>query len=272
MILSDHHFAIGHQHSVCEDYAASREGFAALADGCSTVLDAEGKPIQAHTDIGARLLVRAAFRNCDERDPSMLVQFAVHTADEYRRSLELSVDTLSATLLGLRDDGDVLTAFVSGDGLVAARSCGKWQCFAHQYHPRPFYPRYCLLPRSDGQSCDRGLDLTVDDVFQDSANFGYVGGAVGGGDFDPCQVSVYHFPKSDCDFVLAMSDGAFSFLKDGVPYWGPALASQLLDFRRMKGRFVLRNLSGVLRELAAKGIVHQDDISMIALYEDGDPA
>jgi hypothetical protein len=64
-----------------------------------------------------------------------------------------------------------------------------------------------------------------------------------------------------------MSDGAFSFTKNGVPVpFDCDFTLRLLDFRRMGGKFMVRHLRGTLAELEREGIVNQDDISMVALY------
>lgn len=249
---SDHHFVIGHQHAVCQDYCSSREGFAALSDGCSCVLGSDGKSYEAHTDIGARLLVRAAFHHREETQPESLAVHAINTADEYRKSLGLSIDALSATLITICNHDDKFIATVCGDGLIAARRRdASWELFAHQYDPIPYYPRYML---EDAQPVTN-LRIT----------------RMHSGDSDAIisRVQSLKFNKNDYDCIVGLSDGVFSFLQDGVSCWNLSLAMRLLDLRRIRGRFVLRNLTGILKELAADSIIHQDDISMIALFDDG---
>ena len=249
---SDHHFVIGHQHTVCQDYCSSREGFAALSDGRSCVLGLDVKPYEAHTDIGARLLVRAAFHHREKSQWESPTAHVINTANEYRRSLDLSIDTLSATLITICDRDDKFIAAVCGDGLIAARRRGgKWELFANQYEPIPYYPRYML---EDVQP-DTNLRITRMHSGDSNAMIN--------------RVQVFEFNKIDYDCVVGLSDGAFSFLRDGVPHWDLSLALRLLDLRRTRGRFVLRNLTGILKELAAENIIHQDDISMIALFDDG---
>lgn len=256
MIGNDHHFVIGHQHAVCQDYCSSREGFAALSDGCSCVLDANGKPIEAHTDIGARLIVRAAFHHRDQESPEVLVMQSIATANSYRSSLDLSINTLSATLVIIRDAGSHFESIVCGDGLIAARNkIGSWTAISSQYAPIPFYPRYLH------EQVDITADLQVTE-FQTGSSTSSTHSST-----DKIQVRI--FPKDQYDCVVGISDGAFSFLKEGTPLWNSYLASRLLDLRRIKGRYVLRNLSGILKELSEERTINQDDISMISLFDDG---
>jgi len=248
---------IGASHNVCEDFASSLDGFAALADGCSVVTDRDGNKINAHTDIGARLLVRAAFHHRCELNVELQHNLILHTADGYRRQMDLPIETLSATLLTLRDEQKKIAATCCGDGLVAARcKTGNWVTNQVVYKFSPYYLRYQLL----GRDCDYPCDYPTEYVCS-----GNDGVTMNCGSF----VSRYGFRKDRYDLVIAMSDGSSSFTQHNRPIqFHREFTDKLLDFRRMKGRFVLRHLRGVMKELAQDGIIHQDDISMIAIHEE----
>jgi len=241
---------IGASHEVCEDYAASLNGFAALADGCSIVTGEDGSRINAHTDIGARLLVRAAFHHRHECKIAMQHRLILNTADGYRRQLDLPIETLSATLLTLRHDGDWVYATCCGDGLIAARLLnGEWRTFQFVYPSRPYYLRYHLDSQANPE-----LPVRIF-CFDERRADNYVSGL--------------QFSVAEYDLVIAMSDGSSSFTKANqlVPF-DREFVTRLFDFRRMKGRFVLRHLRGVLKELDQDGITNQDDISMIAIHKE----
>jgi hypothetical protein len=243
-----HHFCIGKSHDVCQDYAASSDEFAALSDGCSIVKDASGNRIDAHTDVGARLLVRAAFAHSDLLDQGEYSTATIHTADGYRRQLGMSVDCLSATLLALKGDDTFIDAFVVGDGAVFGRQRnGTWTGWRYEFDGPPYYLRY-----------------TLSGTTPFNARLTSLGGYSVVHDLKAYRQS---FPLVYYDLVVAMSDGAFSFTKNGksVPF-DKDFALRLLDFRRMGGKFMVRHLRGTLAELEREGIVNQDDISMVALY------
>jgi len=260
------HFVMGHSHSVCEDYAASTDTFAALSDGCSVVKDEEGNRIDPHTDIGARLLVCAAMK-LQKTDPGGLTaKIVVHGANDARRLLNLPEETLSATLLMLTDMKGYILAEICGDGAVAARVAGtsQWCISTVLYQSRPFYPRYLLSDHGVGdfQQSTGGL-FTVNTTNPDGSE------CTQASSVRQRAWSTFQYETLRYDLVVAMSDGAFSFTQDGRSVtFDQTLAGRLLDFRRMKGDFMVRHLRGVLKELAQDGIVSQDDLSMIALYED----
>lgn len=251
---SDHHFVIGRSHTVCEDYAASQGGFAALSDGCSCVTGEHGRRISAHTDIGARLLVRAAFHHQVRFTEGEFAKLVLHTADGYRRQMDLASHCLSATLLAIGVADSRVFAMIHGDGVIAARNRqnGLWDCYQYYFDGPPIYLRYLLVP-----DCPKPTTrLVVTEVFRELEM-----------DFGRDTTSLHGFGLGTFDLVVAMSDGAFSFTKNSVPIpFNTDLALRLLDFRGLKGEFIKRHLTGVLREMAQDGIVNQDDISMIAIH------
>ena len=248
----DHHFEIGHAHDVCQDYAASDGDFAALSDGCSVVTDGNGNHVRAHTDVGARLLTMAAFyHRYDKPEYSNRHHYAIRTADQYRRQLCLPRECLSATLITLSLRPMHVMCSISGDGIIAARARdGQWKIHRFVYADSPYYLVYDL----SGAVAFRGRP--TDFIWDGDKELAY-----------RCEnFSNRYFSFGVFDLVVAMSDGATSFTKDGKSVeFNREFALRLLDFRRMRGRFVLRHLRGVCKELRQEGVVHQDDISMIAM-------
>lgn len=255
---SDHHFVMGKSHDVCQDYALSFGGCAALSDGCSVVRDPSGKQIEAHTDVGARLLVHSALSlsECVSSGPD-LARASVKSAVSLARAMGLGRDTISATLISLRSYGRSMGACIIGDGVLAARNAEskEWSVVSYSFSPIPYYPRYIDDPDAPEPA------ISIQSVRNGGARFTC-----------PKWTNMYihtFWPEFNCDLLVAMSDGAFSFTKgcEPVPIESD-LIDRLLDFRRMGGRFVVRHLRGVLKELEQDGIVNQDDLSMIAVYSE----
>src|SRR6185295_20387035 len=113
---ADSTFMIGTTHSVCQDYAlannASNASNVIVTDGCSTSPD---------TDIGARLLVRAASQllsNQHSADVVALHKEAARLALEWTRDIGLQPESVDVTLLTAHlHDGEVIVG-ASGDGLI----------------------------------------------------------------------------------------------------------------------------------------------------------
>ena len=146
--------------------------------------------------------------------------------------LDLGPENMTATLLTLSGNKLGCMADVYGDGLVAGRikETGKFEIHKIEQKPYPYYP----IHPSESEWIINGVNIGIQEGF------------------------VLNFNWEIYDLVVAMSDGAFSFNEDVI--------DTLLDFRSTIGKFVVRHLRGVTRELAAKNIKHYDDISMVAIY------
>lgn len=232
-IHCDADFMIGGGHEVCQDYAAFSDGKIVLSDGCSCVRDHRGVDLHAKTDVGARLL---ALTMMETSSGSGLL--AGMLAECSRTNLGLSKADLTATLLHARVEPNQRWVKCScyGDGIIATRSrkSQMWRVSTFDYGGYPPYLSYEIeqkwteeRPRPDVYPEERLVSTTNDDA------------------------------------VVLMSDGANSFFRDGSSVY---VMDRLLDFRRMKGRFITRQLRGVLRELSNEGIHNFDDISMAGMY------
>lgn len=272
LIQFDHHFSIGHSHKICQDFCASNPSMAALSDGCSIVVGLDGEKIEAYTDIGSRLIAMTAIKTMKLFGANFGIgeipfTFLIQNARCDAVGLGLGEESLSATLLTIQDLGDYVRATICGDGLIAARSrlTGDWKISKYQFPMFPFYLRYLL-----------GKDQLDQFIAQCSPNWN-ISISESGNRFDLCSQiqkdnfwKFENFDKKDFDTVIAISDGIFSFTsKTPAGECEPIedrVIEKFLDFRRMKGRFVLRQLNGVLSELKQHGLENQDDISMIACH------
>lgn len=145
-INADAAFLVGHGHAICQDYAfvgtSEQTCVALLSDGCS------GSP---DTDIGARLLARAAWAQQPRptfsvHDMEPWIQRTVDAAQAAANGIDLSPLCLDATLLGVHADEVLWRALVCGDGLVAVgRENGVVDVYAvHFGRNCPAYPAYRL--------------------------------------------------------------------------------------------------------------------------------
>lgn len=282
-INSDHFFAIGSSHKVCEDYAESlgTQGIASLGDGCSLCLDGQGKPITAHTDLGSRLLVRCAqaiqakYGNWITQDD--LVPRIIERIEDRRISLDLSRNTLSSTLMTAIavDDSFVMTVCGDGAWAVRDRKTLDWHVFQIEFESGcPYYLRYELDLRDKSQfvkDCVTSVSLNYFIVESgDVLNFPGEWPLPPVLDVEPYSID-RTYPFSDYDRLVMFSDGLGSFSKRDpdscVPTSVPIYEAikPFLAFHNTRGEFVNRRASKALAAFAKDGITHSDDFSMVAL-------
>ncbi len=118
---ADHDFQIGKNHLVCQDYSlvsvGETESFAILCDGCSASPD---------VDIGARALAIAARETFLHQHDLTYEEFGERTilraASLFDTFPSLHCQTMDATLLIASVNGNMLKAFIYGDGVYGALS------------------------------------------------------------------------------------------------------------------------------------------------------
>ncbi len=255
MTHTDSYYAIGKSHTYCQDYADHSSIAAVLSDGCSRVYDINNKQINVRTDVGARILALTALSEFNEQHLTLdehFKQIAI-LANRNRKSLELPKSTLSATLLAVTHKDGLYNMIICGDGAVCARfrETKEWIYATYKYDPLPpIYPTH-WLDRSTPHGCTitiyRGTSMNTD-ISRNA--YWYE---------DYLSTDRY-------DTVLIFSDGVFSFTKDNKPCPFETIIDKLLDFKRMKGCFVVRNLKAILGELESEGYIHQDDISAAGMH------
>ena len=293
---ADHFFEIGYSHKVCEDYAASsdtscwtndRKGFALVSDGCSVTLDSKGKPFNAHTDFGSRLLSRATADVLAENwnDQLWIHRTILAKAQVYTRALGFPIQTLSATLLTIQDTQESFTTTVAGDGFYGARIRGtnNWEVTEISYNQEldpekpgiPYYLRY-ELSASDRQAFFQAKQVrtVTSHVFQ----------------LEPYEVSLpcsqyeeilpqgicLHkrvLPKDKYDVVFISSDGLKSFTlkelgKNPQSVDSFVVLKEILCLQNLKGEFVQRRLKRAMKDLGALNITHYDDFSIAMMVAD----
>ncbi len=267
---SDCAFAIGRTHRVCQDYAVAGTGagggsaFVLLADGCSSSPD---------SDVGARLLVKAA--QCLRPGPSATAaewdayhEAAVRRAAGAAQSLDLRPDCLDATLLTLTAAGGAFAACCHGDGVVAlGRHDGRLEVHAVSYAASyPGYPSYRLdTARQCQWEAQPGNEKRVTR---------WVLGEDGAAEETAClshrPYELWAGTADEYRFAAVLSDGVQSFTETcetdtsrsprSVPL-AETLPS-LLAFKGSRGQFVQRRVTAFFKDCAARRRQHGDDFSL----------
>lgn len=270
---ADSAFRMGSTHEVCQDYAAADAcgacgPYAVLADGCSSSPD---------TDVGARLLVKAAERLLRESGGPHANSLAELHAEAARIALSwaallgLRPQAIDATLLTAHLHGGELVVGCSGDGVVCLQTTeGALDAYVVSYpQGYPVYPAYAHQPARLRALADTGLlSKEVTHLRADSTE----------GPLRPARVSeggalteVFAVRVADYRFVTLLSDGLHSFLRPGTAESIPAESAlpELVNYKNTRGAFVGRRMQGFLKACRRKGWRHADDLSLAALYLGG---
>lgn len=259
MLSADCFFALGSSHRVCQDYAvASPQGdYVILSDGCSSVPD---------TDIGARLLVKAAQAYIGLENSQALLAHAVARAEACTRALGLSRSCLAATLLVARKQENVIQTLVAGDGVIMARRRQDGAIFIYAYTCEPNAPFY--------------LYYTLDDELRD-LHRGRFGDARKGmfTHYSDAKTSTREwtessdftvgpsFPLADFDLTALVSDGAASVSSSCGPVPLEEIVREFVSFKTLKGEFVRRRLRRAFELFRQRGWTCFDDISVAVIAD-----
>ncbi|HEX6624609.1 MAG TPA: protein phosphatase 2C domain-containing protein [Pyrinomonadaceae bacterium] len=284
---ADSAFRIGSSHAVCQDYSlagawppsahAESRGprpYVILSDGCSSSPD---------TDIGARLMVKAAERTLREhggppgRDLAEIHEEAARLALEWAELLGLRSQAVDATLLTAHLDGEELAIGCSGDGVVCLQTReGALDVYSIAYPSGyPLYPSYThqperLLALGDaGRACKEVRhyrSASVEDRLQPR-------GATAGGP----PTEVFTVKAADYECAALFSDGIHSFFRAGQTEAGGGVEPVPLDlvlrdlvsFKTTRGAFVGRRMKRFLKDCRRKGWQHADDLAVGALHTGG---
>ena len=276
MFHVDSHFAIGSTHRVCEDYAThglKKAPHAVIADGCSSAID---------TDIGARILAKAAQQSLPDHFPEMdgFVYTILGQAIMAARAMNLSEEALYATLGTLAVNYDqYFQAYLFGDGVIAGRT-GNELHFNHIEFPHgaPFYLRY----ESDIE-LKRGYIQEFGGTYKVTTYGCKKPGKWIRENVEEHEFQEHYYPVQieeftiDCyDFVAIMSDGVDSVQRkvetstsrttEKVPI--TEVVENLLNFKPVSkpnftGSFVQRRFNRVFRDHPEWQ--HLDDISLAVI-------
>lgn len=268
---TDVFFNQGSTHRVCEDYALASDTQVVISDGCST---------GTHTDFGARLLAAAAMQHNrptlrdDERWSRILA-----SADVYRRSVGLPIQSLAATLLIVRIVEPVIAVDVLGDGTVMARrkEDGIFDIYNINFPSgAPYYLRYNISD-SDQEEWEKrfGCERVITS-WKWAPNWGR-----------PAQneelvqklndtriiARTFQFPLEDYDLVAITSDGAESFLTTAESGETRRVSMfevfrEVLAFKNTRGEFVHKRCVKAFRQFRENGWENADDFSLAAIAGD----
>lgn len=254
----DTYFAIGKQHTICQDYGRviPEQNLIVVSDGCSSSTD---------TDIGARFLVRGLELAYTLRRHGYSYQ-ALQLASHYALTLGFKDSTLDATLLYAYPEGTDIRVVAHGDGVIAARrkdgtldhwviECPKGAPDYLSYHLDEARLETYTREIREHKTCtvhENGKPVTVIEYTS----------------FDPVT---FLLSLDTYNMVALFTDGIRSFLrKTGttlapVPDWD--VIQQVMAIQNTNGEYVVRKIrNGFLGRFCAQNEwQHYDDFAMAAM-------
>ena len=255
---ADIFFAIGRTHPVCQDYACLTPKGVALADGCSQ---------SPHSDFGARLLCRMAGLHGSAD--------AAVEAQPLLESLALPRGSLNATLLTAewREETASTLAFVRGDGVIAALRRDGVRITVTVEFPSgaPLYPSYEMDPAVREAWADRYGTTRVVTTYADDTVLSVEKAELRGPEGWLGTVVSREFVSSEFKLAVVASDGLQSFRTVGrtggiEPIPVTEVVAGILAVKTFPGDFLVRRVSRFLRDSAAKGWHHDDDVSVAGIH------
>ena len=265
---ADGYFAIGKTHTVCEDYVrwghtASGRAYVIVADGCSSSDD---------TDIGARLLVRAADMHLaawvDPSDFRVNFKEIALVAKVFAKTMNMNPECLDATLLIAVETETQIAVYKMGDGVVAVRQRnGDSQYVSHEFKTgAPYYANYLTNERRHQQFRDMpnndvvvtyGINGTETQTTQSMHDYAM-----------SLDVPLL-FDKSEVDLVVLTTDGSGSFRKGLDPVPLTEIVNQVLAVKASAGEFMVRRVKKFLgSHCVTQGWHHDDDFGVGAIFVD----
>jgi hypothetical protein len=279
---SDSAFLIGSTHEVCQDYAVAgsrlpvedsssqAEPYVIISDGCSSSPD---------TDIGARLLVKAAQRlllshgrmaaGCLQEIHEEAARVALSQAS----LMGLCPQSVDATLLTVHLYDDRAIIGCSGYGLIVLQSGDRLtDVYSISYTSGyPLYPSYTHQPERLGFMTKGGNHIKEVKHFRSlSGGEGFQLEESLTGD---SQTEVFNVRASDYRLVAVLSDGVHSFFRSQQTETSKkveavsmaAALGELLSFKSMNGAFVRRRLKRFQKDCQLKNWRHLDDLAVGAV-------
>jgi hypothetical protein len=282
---ADSAFIIGATHAVCQDYVIAGNGATArlgmdktlpaalyviLSDGCSSSPD---------TDVGARLLVKAAEQTLLTFRPSASELAEMHTeaarcALTWAEVTGIRPQALDATLLTAHLMGDELILGCSGDGVVVMQSwSGVIDVYAISYLAGyPLYPSYLhqperLLTLTEGGRAGKEVRHYRCNAVEETLRLEDTTTSAS-------LIEVFNVKASDYKYAALLSDGIHSFFtrnqtetsKSAEVIPMEEILKELISFKSVHGAFVVRRLTKFSMECQTKGWQHRDDLALGALY------
>ena len=235
---------IGSTHPVCQDYVVARNDgpYVILSDGCSSSPD---------TDVGSRLLVRAAEKIFIEQgfiEVEQLHKDAARLALDWAALLGLPFQAVDATLVTAHVNGDELIVACSGDGVVVLEFWNGSMDVHRISAPSgyPFYPCYAHQPERLDELIAKGES----------------------------SIKVFKLNARDYKYAAVASDGIDSFFRKQESANGKRtenvtlhdVLDELWWFKNSHGAFVERRLNRFTKDAQANGWQHADDLSIGVIY------
>ena len=268
---SDNACLIGAAHSICQDYSTSTNdgdgSYVIVSDGCST---------SENTDIGARLLSRAAKQLMSSRDNvdvnTMHVE-AARTALRWATEMGLPPQSVDATLLTAQvHDGGLIIA-ASGDGDIVLEShLGTIELYSISFADGfPLYPSY--EHQSDRLNAWQTNATQLKEVrhfrSQEGGPFELVSVMTSSNMTETISVDPSYYKH-----VVLFSDGLHSFYKIEQDHTSKRTTSlsvedvllELIAFKGAQGSFVARRVKRFKKQFASQNWYHADDLALGAIY------
>jgi len=242
----DAYFAKGAAHTVCEDYAIAKfigvDPIGVLSDGCSS---------SDNTDIGARILCQS-YNN------------SIHYCEAITRLLNLHHSCLDATLLKMNKNcidihGDGFGVFIQTDGTIhcykVSLESGAPDYLSYNLNEKRkenYHNEFPGKKKLEWYTFKYGeSEFSLESVNQSSI-------------FEPITL----MKSLECEMMLIFSDGIETFKNkktlEPIPWQSVLL--EMVNFKSVKGKFVQRRMKRYLKECEKNDIVHDDDVSMAAIY------
>ena len=272
---ADSTFQIGHDHTVCEDYAIAgnidnRITYAIVCDGCSASPD---------VDFGARVLAMAARETLSYKlaiedglfegmDPNLSAerfgQVTVNKAQEVCRTIRhLHPQALDATCLVLFIQNNQATVMMFGDGVFIHRT--PTSVNAVHISLTSGAPDY-LAYESD-KNRKKAYNALVDN--KKIITTKYTSGT-------DVEVATLHrqplepysaiIPVQSGDVLSVISDGIGSFRKsDNEAMNWEQLVDEFTAYKNFEGQFVQRRIKALKRKCLKENWQHLDDISIASI-------
>lgn len=266
-------YHIGHDHTVCEDYAIAgnidnRITYAIVCDGCSASPD---------VDFGARVLAMAARETLSYKlaiedglfegmNPNLsgerFGQVTIIKAQEVCRTLKhLHPQALDATCLVLFVQNYQATVMIFGDGVFVHRmKNGTNAVHIHLTSGAPDYLSYGLDKKRRA-----AYDLMAGNKKEIDIKLGtqYLGFKTDCKPFEPYTITV---PVEEGDVLSVVSDGINSFRRpdNSAIDWGD-LVNEFTAYKNFNGQFVQRRINAFKRHCIKEGWQHLDDISVASI-------
>lgn len=269
---TDQYMRMGSDHSICQDYVIAGsikdQAYAILADGCSGE-PIPGQPGSPYTDVGARVLVRAAQMALErfmlKLEGQFIPEAVVRHADGILGQLNYPSQALDATLMVAQETETDIIVRMYGDGVLATRTRDGIVSYTSLEFDgnSPYYLNY--LTKAGRHQAFRDMCKTVqvthrrrvDGVWQSPLEETNLIG-----DIELSRI----YSKANYDLVLLLSDGAKSFVKGGNPVPVEDVLDQVFAFKGLKGEYLTRRLNFFEKFCREQGWRHKDDLSVAGIH------